>query len=71
MHCDHCRKKLGLIVHRDWDMRFCSAVCMKTYQHRLGGGTKPKYTKLNFETRNIRRKLGVRLLDSVMRQFAG
>ena len=35
MRCDHCRKSFGLILHRYFRMRFCSADCLKAYQHRL------------------------------------
>lgn len=33
--CDHCRKQIGLTVQRYWRMQFCSADCVKAYQHRL------------------------------------
>ena len=35
MRCDHCRKSFGLILHRYFRMRFCSADCLKAYQRRL------------------------------------
>jgi hypothetical protein len=35
MRCDHCRKSFGLILHRYFRLRFCSADCLKTYQGRL------------------------------------
>lgn len=71
LRCDHCRKQLGLTVHRYWHMRFCSAVCMKSYQHRLGGDTRTKISRLDFVTRGNSRKFRGRLLDNVIRQFAG
>ena len=35
MRCDHCRKSFGLILHRYFRMRFCSADCLDAYQRRL------------------------------------
>jgi hypothetical protein len=32
--CDYCRGKLGLIVHRYWQMRFCSSSCTQRYEQR-------------------------------------
>jgi hypothetical protein len=37
--CDHCRRSLGLNVHRYWRMRFCSVDCVAAYQRRLQEGT--------------------------------
>ena len=71
LRCDHCRKQLGLIVHRYWHMRFCSTVCMKSYQHRLGDETKMKIGRLDFVPPDNSRGFGARLLDNVMRQRAG
>ena len=34
MRCDHCRKSFGLIFHRYFRMRFCSADCLEAYQRR-------------------------------------
>ncbi|MGB6535321.1 MAG: hypothetical protein WBF58_05090 [Xanthobacteraceae bacterium] len=45
--CDHCRRTLGLLVHRYWHMRFCSAACMHTYQHRLRAETRAKILRLD------------------------
>jgi hypothetical protein len=45
--CDYCRGKFGLIVHRYWQMRFCSAVCTQAYQQRLHDETKGKIGGLN------------------------
>jgi hypothetical protein len=45
-HCDHCRRPLGLMAHRYWRMRFCSAVCVQAYQHRLGDDTKQKIAQI-------------------------
>jgi hypothetical protein len=44
--CDHCRKLLGVIVHRYWRMRFCSADCVIAYQRRLDEETKAKISLL-------------------------
>ena len=35
MRCDRCRKSFGLILHRYFRMRFCSADCLEAYQRRL------------------------------------
>ena len=35
IRCDHCCGSLGLIIHRYWRMRFCSANCLQAYQYRL------------------------------------
>jgi hypothetical protein len=35
MRCDHCSKSFGLILHRYFRLRFCSADCLKAYQGRL------------------------------------
>ena len=35
MRCDQCRKSFGLILHRYYRMRFCSADCLEAYQRRL------------------------------------
>ena len=35
MRCDYCRKSFGLILHRYFRMRFCSADCLSAYQRRL------------------------------------
>jgi hypothetical protein len=34
MRCDHRRKSFGLILHRYFRMRFCSADCLSAYQCR-------------------------------------
>ena len=44
--CDHCRRSLGLIVHRYWRMRFCSAACVERYKQRLQTETKAKISHL-------------------------
>jgi hypothetical protein len=46
MRCDHCRKSFGLILHRYFRMRFCSADCLNAYQHRLDGLTMIKIRSL-------------------------
>jgi hypothetical protein len=42
MRCDHCRKSFGLILHRYFRMRFCSAGCLAAYQDRLSDLTMVK-----------------------------
>jgi hypothetical protein len=46
MRCDHCRKSFGLILHRYFRMRFCSADCLNAYQRRLDGLTMVKIRSL-------------------------
>jgi hypothetical protein len=48
MRCDHCRKSFGLVIHRYWRMRFCSADCWAAYQNRLDEDTKTKIRRLDF-----------------------
>ena len=48
MRCDHCRKSFGLIIHRFWRMRFCSADCLTAYQRRLDKETIAKIRLLDF-----------------------
>lgn len=33
--CDYCRGRFGLMVHRHWHMRFCSAACVQGYERGL------------------------------------
>jgi hypothetical protein len=47
LRCDHCRKHLGLVVHRYWHMRFCSAACAQAYERRLNDETKAKIRRLD------------------------
>ena len=42
MRCDHCRKSFGMILHRYFRMRFCSADCLAAYQDRLSDLTMVK-----------------------------
>jgi hypothetical protein len=35
LRCDHCRQSFGLILHRYFRMRFCTADCLDAYQRRL------------------------------------
>jgi hypothetical protein len=51
LRCDHCRGALGLMIHRYWRMRFCSADCAQAYQQRLQGKTKAKIRLLNHPSR--------------------
>jgi hypothetical protein len=32
--CDYCGGRLGMIVHRNWMLRFCSKLCKKAYEHK-------------------------------------
>jgi hypothetical protein len=48
MRCDDCRKSFGLIIHRFWRMRFCSADCLRSYQRRLDKETIAKIRWLDF-----------------------
>jgi hypothetical protein len=48
MLCDHCRRSFGLIIHRYWRMRFCSADCLTAYQRRLDQETIAKIRWLDF-----------------------
>ena len=54
MRCDHCRKSFGLIIHRFWRMRFCSADCLTAYQRRLDKETIAKVRWLDFSARRPR-----------------
>lgn len=47
LHCDHCRGKLGVLVHRYWHMRFCSAACLQAYEARLLDETRAKIHRLD------------------------
>ena len=47
MRCDHCRKSFGLILHRYFRMRFCSADCLSAYQRRLDDLTMIKIQSLD------------------------
>ena len=47
MRCDHCRKSFGLILHRYFRMRFCSADCLSAYQDRLNELTIVKIRRLD------------------------
>ena len=75
LRCDHCRGRLGLTIHRYWHMRFCSASCMRAYQHRLNEDTKAKIQRLDGPARErqpaITRLLGSRMPAGVPRHFAG
>jgi len=35
VRCDHCQKSFGLILHRHFRLRFCTADCLTAYQRRL------------------------------------
>jgi hypothetical protein len=33
--CNHCNGQLGLIIHREWRLRFCSKACKEAYEQKL------------------------------------
>lgn len=68
MRCDHCRGPLGLISHRYWRMRFCSAACKDAYQQRLNDATKAKIHRLDCAASDKRPAIGRRF---VLRVHAG
>jgi hypothetical protein len=47
VRCDYCRGKLGLMVHRYWQMRFCSSACAQDYEQRLDE-TKARMRRLDY-----------------------
>ena len=47
IRCDHCRKPFGLVLHRYFRMRFCSANCLGAYQQRLDKLTRVKLEQLS------------------------
>ena len=60
LRCDHCRGQLGFIVHRYWQMRFCSTPCKDAYRDRLAEETKVKIGHLDFVDRASSRNNGIR-----------
>jgi hypothetical protein len=52
MRCDHCRQSFGLILHRYFRMRFCSADCLKAYQRRLDELTTMKIQHIDLSLPN-------------------
>jgi len=74
IRCDHCRGPLGLIIHRYWRMRFCSAACKDAYQQRLHDATKVKIHRLDGAASGKRqaiiRRFGLRARAGVSRNFA-
>jgi hypothetical protein len=74
IRCDHCRGSLGLIIHRYWRMRFCSAACKDAYQQRLNDVTKAKIRRLDGAAPDQppvnERRFGSRTGPGVTRQFA-
>jgi hypothetical protein len=71
MRCDYCRGKFGLIVHRYWHMRFCSAACTQAYQQRLHDETKAKISGLAGAAVAKPPLLGLRLIAGAARHFTG
>jgi hypothetical protein len=75
IRCDYCRGKFGLIVHRYWRMRFCSAVCAQAYEQRLHHETKAKIRDLaDTSTAKPVAKppgLGTRLVADTFRHLGG
>ena len=52
MRCDHCRKSFGLMLHRYFRMRFCSADCLEAYQRRLDELTMMKIQRVDLSLSN-------------------
>jgi hypothetical protein len=71
IRCDYCRGKFGLIVHRYWRMRFCSAVCAQAYEQRLHDETKAKIRDLADTVAVKPPGLGSRLIADTVRHFGG
>ena len=57
MRCDHCRKSFGLIRHRYFRMRFCSADCLSAYQRRLADLTIIKIRSLGLSEEISRHRI--------------
>jgi hypothetical protein len=57
MRCDHCRKSFGLILHRYFRMRFCSADCLSAYQRRLADLTMIKIRSLGLSEKISRHQI--------------
>jgi hypothetical protein len=49
IRCDHCRRQLGREIHRYWQMRFCSLVCVESYRSRLDEDTQIKIHQLKID----------------------
>jgi hypothetical protein len=55
IRCDHCRRQLGREIHRYWQMRFCSLVCVEGYRSRLDEDTQLKIHEIDFaEAQDLR-----------------
>lgn len=75
IRCDYCRGKFGLIVHRYWRMRFCSAACAQAYEQRLHDETRAKIRHLA-DTAAAKPAaklpaLGSRFIADTIRHFGG
>jgi hypothetical protein len=46
--CNHCGGQLGLIVHRNRMLRFCSKACKKAYEHKEEEERRAKHRHLAF-----------------------
>ena len=46
--CDYCGGRLGMIVHRNWMLRFCSKLCKKAYEHKAEEQRRAKDRHLAF-----------------------
>jgi len=46
--CSHCGSQLGLIVYRNWVLRFCSKACKKAYEHKVEEERRAKHRHLAF-----------------------
>jgi hypothetical protein len=71
IRCDYCRGRFGLIVHRYWHMRFCSAACAQAYQQRLHDETRAKIRDLADAAVAETPGLGLRLIAGTIRHFGG
>jgi hypothetical protein len=46
--CNHCDGQLGLIVHRNRMLRFCSKTCKKAHEHKEEEERRAKHRHLAF-----------------------
>jgi hypothetical protein len=51
--CNHCGGQLGLIVHRNRMLRFCSKACKKAYEHKEEEERRAKHRHLAFLTNDV------------------
>ena len=48
--CTHCNAQLGLVVHRNRKLRFCSKACKKAHEHKLQEHRRAKLRHLAYLT---------------------